>query len=336
MDWQVAIDIKAWESDSSMLIDSLDFAKNRIDLKVLFADHIYNIISSNHQNSWLICYLLGNVQKVSYHERPVGVQITFSPNISEGLNLNEEDETKNVTYSMLQLAEPPHKIYEMAIARPNGTTEKVLTRTKENPEDNPLSDLSIQLSTGNHTIYFVATTRAYESFDKQTKSLTWGANLGIVWAQSINMTVSSSQNEKKNVSLPLRVAGIRIVMEDAIPSNMSYMVQNVTAYSKTFNLSTMSGQNPAPYSRRAAMPTSLLGQRNIKLDLYTFVPPVGSVGDMTATAYDAGDVAIASKSFTNVTVTSGHFHQYSGNFFSNNQSIGMEIETSWIYNDERY
>lgn len=218
----------------------------------------------------------------------------------------------------------------------NGTTEKVLTRTKENPEDNPLSDLSIQLSTGNHTIYFVATTRAYESFDKQTKSLTWGANLGIVWAQSINMTVSSSQNEKKNVSLPLRVAGIRIVMEDAIPSNMSYMVQNVTAYSKTFNLSTMSGQNPAPYSRRAAMPTSLLGQRNIKLDLYTFVPPVGSVGDMTATAYDAGDVAIASKSFTNVTVTSGHFHQYSGNFFSNNQSIGMEIETSWIYNDERY
>lgn len=218
----------------------------------------------------------------------------------------------------------------------NGTTEKVLTRTKENPEDNPLSDLSIQLSTGNHTIYFVATTRAYESFDKQTKSLTWGANLGIVWAQSINMTVSSSQNEKKNVSLPLRVAGIRIVMEDAIPSNMSYMVQNVTAYSKTLNLSTMSGQNPAPYSRRAAMPTSLLGQRNIKLDLYTFVPPVGSVGDMTATAYDAGDVAIASKSFTNVTVTSGHFHQYSGNFFSNNQSIGMEIETSWIYNDERY
>ena len=218
----------------------------------------------------------------------------------------------------------------------NGTTEKVLTRTKENPEDNPLSDLSIQLSTGNHTIYFVATTRAYESFDKQTKSLTWGANLGIVWAQSINMTVSSSQNEKKNVSLPLRVAGIRIVMEDAIPSNMSYMVQNVTAYSKTFNLATMSGQNPAPYSRRSAMPTSLLGQRNIKLDLYTFVPPVGSVGDMTATAYDAGDVAIASKSFTNVTVTSGHFHQYSGNFFSNNQSIGMEIETSWIYNDERY
>ena len=150
------------------------------------------------------------------------------------------------------------------------------------------------------------------------------------------MTVSSSQNEKKNVSLPLRVAGIRIVMEDAIPSNMSYMVQNVTAYSKTLNLSTMSGQNPAPYSRRAAMPTSLLGQRNIKLDLYTFVPPVGSVGDMTATAYDAGDVAIASKSFTNVTVTSGHFHQYSGNFFSNNQSIGMTVETSWIYNDERY
>ena len=136
MDWQVAIDIKAWESDSSMLIDSLDFAKNRIDLKVLFADHIYNIISSNHQNSWLICYLLGNVQKVSYHERPVGVQITFSPNISEGLNLNEEDETKNVTYSMLQLAEPPHKIYEMAIARPNGTTEKDLTITDGNSSKN--------------------------------------------------------------------------------------------------------------------------------------------------------------------------------------------------------
>ena len=30
---------------------------------------------------------------------------------------------------MLQLAEPPHKIYEMAVARPNGTTDKDLTIT---------------------------------------------------------------------------------------------------------------------------------------------------------------------------------------------------------------
>lgn len=218
----------------------------------------------------------------------------------------------------------------------DGNIEKVLTRTKESAEDNPLSDLSLQLSTGNHTIYFVAATRAYETFDKQAKTLTWGANLGITWAQSLNINVSSSNNEKKNITLPLRVAGIRIVMEDAIPANMSYMVQDVTAYSKTLSLSTMSGQAPAPYSRRAAMPASLLGQRNIKLDLYTFVPPIGSVGNMTATAYDSNDAVIASKSFTNVTVTNGHFHQYSGNFFSDSQSFGIEVETSWIYNDERY
>lgn len=129
MDWQVAIDIKAWESDFSMLVDSLGFAKHRIELKVLFADHIYDVISSNHQSSWIICNLLGNVQKVPYRERPVGVHITFSPNILEGLNLNEENETENVTYSMLQSAEPPHKIYEMAVARPNGATDTDLTIT---------------------------------------------------------------------------------------------------------------------------------------------------------------------------------------------------------------
>ena len=107
MDWQVAIDIKAWESDSSMLIDSLSFAKHKIGLKVLFADHIYHVINSNHLNSWLICSLLGNVQKDSYRKRPEGVRITFSPNISVGLNPNEENETEDVAYSMLQLAEPP-------------------------------------------------------------------------------------------------------------------------------------------------------------------------------------------------------------------------------------
>ena len=37
---------------------------------------------------------------------------------------------------MLQLAEPPHKIYEMAIARPNGTTEKDLTITDGNSSKN--------------------------------------------------------------------------------------------------------------------------------------------------------------------------------------------------------
>lgn len=129
MDWQVAIDIKAWESDSSMLIDSLSFAKHRIGLKVLFADHIYHVISSNHLNSWLICNLLGNVQKDFYSKRPEGVCMAFSPNISVGLNPSEEDETEDVTYSMLQLAEPPHKIYEIAVARPNGTTDTNLTIT---------------------------------------------------------------------------------------------------------------------------------------------------------------------------------------------------------------
>lgn len=129
MDWQVAIDIKAWESDSSMLIDSLSFAKHRIGLRVLFADHIYHVISSNHLNSWLICNLLGNVQKDFYSKRPEDVCMAFSPNISVGLNPNEEDETEDVAYSMLQLAEPPHKIYEIAVARPNGTTDTNLTIT---------------------------------------------------------------------------------------------------------------------------------------------------------------------------------------------------------------
>lgn len=132
MDWQVAIDIKIWESDFLMLEKILSYAKAKPWLKVLFTEHFYEVISMNHSNSWMIYSILSCISKDSYDKRPVGVNVNLSPDILTDLNDAEKDETENVAYHMLHQSEPPHKIYEISQIRGEVSPSVVLTMTSEN------------------------------------------------------------------------------------------------------------------------------------------------------------------------------------------------------------
>ena len=114
MDWLVAIDIKAWESNFSMLERILSYAKaNSSWLKILFSNNYHHIISTNYSNSWLIYGLLTGVEKVSYDKRRDGINVSVNPNILIGLNNIEKDEIGDVAYFMLNQGEPPYKLYNI-------------------------------------------------------------------------------------------------------------------------------------------------------------------------------------------------------------------------------
>ena len=132
MDWQVAIDIRIWESDSLLLEKILSYAKAKPWLKVLFTEHFSEVISMNHSNSWMIYNLLSGIHIDSYDKRPIGRNVTLSPNILEGLNDEEKGETEDVSYHMLHQSEPPHKLYEISQIRGGVSSSEVLTLTSGN------------------------------------------------------------------------------------------------------------------------------------------------------------------------------------------------------------
>ncbi|WP_314700620.1 hypothetical protein [Prevotella jejuni] len=129
MDWQVAIDIKAWKSDFHVLENVLSYAKAKPWIKVLFSESLHQFISIDNENSWAIYKMFVDVAFEPYTDRPNGTNMKYSPDISNGLSQQEDEETGNATYSMLHHGEPSHKIYEMAVGRPNGATDAGLSLT---------------------------------------------------------------------------------------------------------------------------------------------------------------------------------------------------------------
>lgn len=113
MDWLVAIDIKAWESNFFMLERILSYAKAKPWLSILFSKNINRILSTNHSNSWLLYSILNGVNIVTYDKRPVGVNVSTNPNILVNLDDIEKDEVKDVAYYILNQDEPPHKLYNI-------------------------------------------------------------------------------------------------------------------------------------------------------------------------------------------------------------------------------
>lgn len=150
MDWLVAIDIKAWESNFLMLERILSYARaNSSWLKILFSDNYHHIICTNYSDSWLIYGLLTGVDKVPYGKRPGGVNVSVNPNILIGLDNIEKEEVKDVVYFMLNLDEPPYKLYNIYELSP--LSKNLTLISGANSKDIPLI---IESQGGNMELYF--------------------------------------------------------------------------------------------------------------------------------------------------------------------------------------
>ena len=149
MDWLVAIDIKAWESNFLMLERILSYAKAKSWLSILYSKNIDYILSTNHSNSWLLHSILSGVNIVPYDKRPVGVDVSTNPNILVDLDDIEEDEVKDAAYFILSQEEPPHKLYTIYDL---GSSHENLTLTSgTNSKDIPLI---VESQRGNIQQYF--------------------------------------------------------------------------------------------------------------------------------------------------------------------------------------
>lgn len=149
MDWLVAIDIKAWESNFLMLERILSYAKAKPWLSILYSKNIDYILSTNHSNSWLLHSILSGVNKVPYGKRPVGVNVYFTPNILVNLDDIEKDEVKDVAHYMLSQNEPPHKLYTIYELSP--LHENLTLTSTANSKDIPLI---VESQGGNIQQYF--------------------------------------------------------------------------------------------------------------------------------------------------------------------------------------
>ncbi len=197
--------------------------------------------------------------------------------------------------------------------------------------ETPLEKLTMTLSYGTHTLYFLLSARDFDSFDENNLTVSWGTNrLSYVWALKKEIEVTGEDIADQTINLDLVIGQFRLVCNDAFPNNIGNVQISSPALCWKLDLKTMAGvPGTVSYNLDAS---SLKGQTGKTISTYTFIPSDEKISEITFTAYtndeDSPEV-IKQHTISNIDVKKGYITQYSGNFFSSNASFSPSWQQEW-------
>lgn len=199
-------------------------------------------------------------------------------------------------------------------------------------EKTSLADFAMPLDYGKHEIYFVAATNAWESYSTEDLTVTWPSahfGLGRVWAYHLTLEVNQNTNVEE-ITLPLVVSLVRLESLDNIAENVSSVSYDNSDLCKGLDLSTMSGfVTESSVKNTFNIPAESVGVKTLILNIYTFVPTSGCVGDISIFAYDSDSKEVATKTLNAVPVQKGYVSLYKGYFFSDGVILPLSYDEDW-------
>lgn len=264
---------------------------------------------------------------------------------SQDVTSLDSSKTREITFSMETIqfdGSTPMRAPTRAISAPtyllvldelNGSI--VSANTVERTVD-ALTPLTLNLTYGDHTLYFLACKNSYASFNTTDMTVSWDADhkLNYVWVAKKVIHVDESTAAAEAVTLDLAVAQVQVQCNDAFPANTGNMRIQAPTACWTLNLRTLQGVAGEVVSTANA--STFAGQTGMALALFTFVPASGNIGDMTLTVYNnaATPQALATHTLEDVPVKLGYISHYTGLFFSRGQSFSFSYENDWKGVDE--
>ena len=204
--------------------------------------------------------------------------------------------------------------------------DKVTTDTKTS-----LASFGLPLEYGSHDIYFVAAENIWSTFNSSTMTVTWSTDrtaLSYVWAYHLTLEVDENTNVD-DITLPLVISNVQVKTLDKLPSDISKITVEAPGLSKVFDLNTMTGVESETDINYTLNVSQYAGLYTFAINLYTFAPASGYVGDIVMTALDSGNREIASKTLNEVPVQAGYISLYTGYFFSEGVSFPLSYTEDW-------
>lgn len=220
-------------------------------------------------------------------------------------------------------------------AAPDGSV-KTYTRNVSSDTDvegDPLDNLSIPLLYGNHTLYFVAADSPLQMYDTTELTVKWDGSTGILkncWAQKLELNVNQEINGSQQVTMPIRVANIQVVISEGIIAEASTIDMSLSAGCWQLDLKTMKGTEGMEVQRQIEVLDQYIGAKGLTLNIYSFVPEgTNTVGTMTVSASDQEQQVITSHVLSNVPAAEAQITRYTGMFFHNQQDFTLSVENEW-------
>lgn len=201
-----------------------------------------------------------------------------------------------------------------------------LTNTDEN-----WATPSINLAMGTHNIYFVASRGTTPTVNTTNKTITWAKPSDTFW-KDYEVTVVSTSNGNRAVTLDRVVTRFRATVTDAIPTNCSSITITLASWHTGLNYQTGAPITAVTdYTTVINIPGSYIGQTNTLLSLFGFSGADQWTTTITITAKTSSSDVLGTAIIENVPFKANRSTDYSGTLFGGQpNSLGFTLGSDWL------
>lgn len=193
------------------------------------------------------------------------------------------------------------------------------------------SSVSLPLALGTHDLYFVAADKLWASASNKDLTVTWnnsGNRLSYTWAKHITLDVAVGTT-LATVQMPLVVGDVQVETLDFFPSDAATLHVEAPNVSWILDLTTMKAKTTTEEVNYSINVSTHAGKNLMTLNIYTFIPSSGNVGDIAITLTDSKSSELINHVLSSVPVQEGYITRYKGYFFTDGLTIPLEYSDDW-------
>ena len=212
----------------------------------------------------------------------------------------------------------------------DGTLVNSITQGKE---DAGFGTVPLKADYGTHEYVFVGHNSVSCNYDNEKSELTFDKILDTFTATQ-TLEVNIDTEEKQSVKMERQVAGIKLVMQDAIPQNADCIELTVEGYSSVLNPKTGKGSVGIKHIRKWEYSTSNIGKTGTSYTLYTFLPTENHIVDMSIRMEGSDGKDIIKYTIKGIDIEKNRITVISGNLLSKDTTSSVDIEGEWEHDIE--
>lgn len=200
----------------------------------------------------------------------------------------------------------------------DGTTQLA----HQTSEQGDFGTITVTLSTGSHTLHFVATRSTGLSYSDGILAC---SSLKNTFGKTITLNVSGSSDE--NITLDRLTGKLVITLNDAIPTGASSLRIQLGDRYTSLDIATLYGVSPAAFDQSVNL-SSKVGQSGYSITLYMLAPDAdGYETTFTLTATNTSSQVIG-QATGNITIAPNTKTLLSGNLFTGTRSF-ISLNSAW-------
>lgn len=205
----------------------------------------------------------------------------------------------------------------------------LLQTIHQTSEDADFGTPTINLDYGDHTIYFVASRGSSATIDTDAKTLTFGRVSDTFW-QSLALTVTSTTDASRTVTLSRIVTKLTTVITDAIPEGAATF--NLTPEAWHYGIDYTTGlpiSSTASKSITINIPSSEIGVTNEHLSIFGFSSEDEWTTDIALDCQNSSGAILGQAAITAAPFKRNRITSYSGPLFDRTRSMTLTLSDSW-------